>query len=153
MWDIWVRVRTTLHKFVWFLMILLNGIPIFLVLFLYFHFDLGWASGVTNNASYPVLFISYVHNQFFSNVPKDEHNVFLHYGILASITVVLAFVNYRGLHVVGKASIVIFFVSMTPFVIMVIMGIPKGESSVSVCLAIYKDRCMLTRCTVTPLYS
>ena len=89
---------------------------------------LGWISGVTNNASYPVLFLSYVHRQFFPTVTTTD-NIFLHYIILACISIVLAFVNYRGLDVVGKASVLIFFVSMAPFLLMVIIGIPKVDPS------------------------
>lgn len=88
---------------------------------------LGWISGVTNNASYPVLFLSYVHKQFFPHMTATDHNIFLRYGILFGITLVLAFVNYRGLDVVGKASVLIFFVSIAPFVLMVCIGIPKGK--------------------------
>lgn len=87
----------------------------------------GWVSGVTNNACFPVLFLSYVHNQFFPDITETDRNVFLHYGILAGITLLLAFVNYWGLEVVGKASSLIFFVSMAPFVLMIIIGIPKGK--------------------------
>ena len=89
---------------------------------------LGWISGVTNNASYPVLFLSYVHRQFFPTVTTTD-NIFLHYIILACISIVLAFVNYRGLDVVGKASVLIFFVSMAPFLLLVIIGIPKVDPS------------------------
>ena len=92
---------------------------------------LGWISGVTCNASYPVLFLSYVHQQFFPQATATEDNLLLHYVILLSITLVLAFVNYRGLDVVGKATIVIFFVAMLPFLLMVIIGIPKGKSEVN----------------------
>lgn len=88
---------------------------------------LGWISGVTNNASYPVLFLSYVHDQFFPQLTDSDW--YLHYGILVAVTLLLAFVNYRGLGVVGKTAIVIFFVSMAPFVVMVIMGIPKIDPS------------------------
>jgi len=87
---------------------------------------LGWISGVTNNASFPVLFLSYVHRQFFPHLTRDD-NVIVHYSILAGITLCLCFVNYRGLDIVGKASVVIFFVSMTPFVLLVIIGIPKVD--------------------------
>lgn len=88
---------------------------------------LGWISGVATNASYPVLFLSYIHSQYFPHMEATDHNVFLRYGILLGITLVLAFVNYRGLEVVGKASVLIFVVSMVPFLLMVLIGIPKGE--------------------------
>ena len=55
--------------------------------------------------------------------------MFLHYIILASISVVLAYVNFRGLDVVGKASVLIFFISMAPFFLMVVIGIPKVDTS------------------------
>ena len=86
---------------------------------------LGWISGVTNNASYPVLFLTYVHNQFFPDFHAAD-NLALHWTILAAITVILAYVNYRGLGLVGKVSVLIFFVSMAPFLLMLIIGIPKG---------------------------
>lgn len=35
--------------------------------------------------------------------------------------------NYRGLDVVGRIVVVIFFVTMTPFLLMVVMGIPKVD--------------------------
>ncbi|KAL7539373.1 hypothetical protein ACHAXR_009222 [Thalassiosira sp. AJA248-18] len=79
---------------------------------------LGWISGVTNNASYPVLFLTYVHNQFLQDTSDTDMNAFLHYGIVAGITLLLAFVNYRGLDIVGKAAVLIFFVTMAPFVLM-----------------------------------
>lgn len=82
---------------------------------------------MVNNASYPVLFVAYIHRQFLPHI--DEHDPAhraARYGILAGITVLLTFVNYRGLHVVGKATLLIFFVSMAPFLMMVIIGIPKG---------------------------
>ena len=85
----------------------------------------GWISGVAYNASLPILFLSYVQNQFF---PNNSENWALHYGILVAITVVLTFVNYRGLEVVGSVSVLIFFLTMAPFVLLVIIGIPKGKN-------------------------
>jgi hypothetical protein len=41
---------------------------------------------------------------------------------------VLTFVNYRGLEVVGSVSVLIFFLTMAPFVLLVIIGIPKGKN-------------------------
>ena len=85
----------------------------------------GWISGVAYNASLPILFLSYVQNQFF---PNNSENWALHYGILVGITVVLTFVNYRGLEVVGSVSVLIFFLTMAPFVLLVFIGIPKGKN-------------------------
>lgn len=85
-------------------------------------------SGIAYNASLPILFFSYVQDQF---VPNISENWAVHYGILAGITVILTYVNYRGLEVVGKVSVLMFFVAMTPFVLLVIIGIPKGKHELS----------------------
>jgi amino acid transporter len=44
---------------------------------------------------------------------------------LATITIVLALLNYTGLEIVGKSSLTICIVAMSPFVIMIILGAPK----------------------------
>lgn len=87
---------------------------------------LGWISGVAYNASLPILFLSYVQHQFLQNISE---NWALHYGTLVCITVILTFVNYRGLEVVGSVSVLIFFLTMAPFVILVIIGIPKVDTN------------------------
>ena len=106
--------------------------------------DPGWISGVANTASLPSLFLSYVADQFYPDYHHHHHHhgqqssppsggseetifFFEHYAILATITLLLAYGNYRGLDVVGRIVVVIFFVTMTPFLLMVVMGIPKGE--------------------------
>ena len=93
---------------------------------------------MTNTASYPVLFLAYVRDQYLSNAAPMSG--WEHYGILVAITTVLVFVNYRGLRLVGTASVLIFFVSMAPFVLMVCIGIPKGKfmdiSAVLCCLGL-----------------
>ena len=52
------------------------------------------------------------------------------YGVLVAISAFLAFVNYRGLDVVANATVLIFFLSTAPFVVLVIIGIPKSEKTV-----------------------
>ncbi|KAL3792784.1 hypothetical protein ACHAW5_000578 [Stephanodiscus triporus] len=88
---------------------------------------LGWISGVANTASLPCLLLSYVLGQFFPDAEAIDESVIEHYGLLVSITLIFAYVNYRGLDVVSSLVMVIFFVSMMPFFLMVILGIPKGE--------------------------
>ena len=73
------------------------------------------------------LFLSYVENQFFPNDADMDHNALVHFGILTGITLLLAFVNYRGLDFVGKTLVLIFIVTVTPFVLLVIIGLPKGK--------------------------
>ncbi|KAL3817263.1 hypothetical protein ACHAXA_007117 [Cyclostephanos tholiformis] len=88
---------------------------------------LGWISGVANTASLPSLLLSYVLSQFFPDVQSTDEDVVEHYGIMVCITLAFAYVNYRGLGVVGPAVIVIFFVSMTPFLLMVVIGLPRVD--------------------------
>mmetsp|Transcript_1673 Transcript_1673/g.3705 ORF Transcript_1673/g.3705 Transcript_1673/m.3705 type:complete len:300 (-) Transcript_1673:561-1460(-) len=87
----------------------------------------GWVSGITNNATAPVLFFSYLSSHFFPDI-SDTDTPWIQFGISAGIAIALAYINYRGLDVVGKASVLIFFVSIAPFVLMTIIGIPKGKS-------------------------
>jgi amino acid transporter len=46
-----------------------------------------------------------------------------------AITAILAFINWTGLEVVGKLSIVVSVISMSPFVLMIIFGLPLVEPS------------------------
>ncbi len=85
---------------------------------------LGWISGVANNATLPVLFLRYVTNQFYPHL-YDDINALLRYGILVGITLSLSIVNYRGVEIVGKVLLIVLVISMTPFLIMVILGIPQ----------------------------
>jgi amino acid transporter len=84
----------------------------------------GWIAGVANNATLPVLFLQYVLNQFYPHLYEDV-NALLRYGILVGITFLLTYVNYRGLEIVGKVFIILLVISMTPFLIMVLIGISK----------------------------
>ncbi len=54
-------------------------------------------------------------------------NHYEHYGILVVITLVLAYVNFRGLDIVGYLASILFVISITPVILMVVLGIPKGE--------------------------
>jgi amino acid transporter len=86
----------------------------------------GWIAGIAQISSLPILFLSFLEAQFFPQISRHE-NLLLMYGVLVGISVSLAFVNYRGLDVVANATIVIFFLSTAPFVVLVIIGIPKSE--------------------------
>ena len=63
-------------------------------------------------------------NQFYPHL-YDDINALVRFGILAGITVLLTAVNYRGVEIVGKVLYVVLLISMTPFLIMVLMGIPQ----------------------------
>jgi len=85
-----------------------------------------WVSGATDNAIYPVLFLEYLLQHIFGNDDAFEGmNRLVRFVILSSTSIILAYLNYLGLEIVGKMSIVICIVSMSPFIIMVLIGIPK----------------------------
>ena len=86
----------------------------------------GWIAGIAHISSLPILFLSFLEAQFFPQISRHE-NLLLMYGVLVGISVSLAFVNYRGLDVVANTTFVIFFLSTAPFVVLVIIGIPKSE--------------------------
>ncbi|XP_076922237.1 putative polyamine transporter At3g19553 [Bidens hawaiensis] len=79
-----------------------------------------WFSGVMDNALYPVLFLDYlkhsipVFDQLYARIPA-----------LLGITVLLTYLNYRGLHIVGTSAVVLAGFSLFPFVVMGLLSIPK----------------------------
>ncbi|GAA0147287.1 hypothetical protein Leryth_003898 [Lithospermum erythrorhizon] len=77
-------------------------------------------SGVINLASYPVLFCDYlklVFPIFSTGVPR--------YLAIFSSTMILSFLNYAGLTVVGYTAVALGLVSLCPFIIMTLFAIPK----------------------------
>jgi len=89
---------------------------------------LGWVAGATDNAIYPVLFLDYVMQLGFS-AQIHEMNSFIRFCLLSSTSVLLGYLNWRGLHIVGNMSIVIGILSMAPFVAMVLIGLFKLDTS------------------------
>ena len=53
---------------------------------------MGYLAGVTTSASFPVLFVTYIHQQYFSR----EWNWLYRYLSLASLSIALMLVSYRG---------------------------------------------------------
>ena len=53
---------------------------------------MGYVAGVTTSASFPVLFVTYIHQQYFSR----EWNWLYRYLSLASLSIALMLVSYRG---------------------------------------------------------
>ncbi|GLT82395.1 hypothetical protein SLE2022_007780 [Rubroshorea leprosula] len=81
-------------------------------------------SGVINLASYPILCIDYlklVFPLFSSGVPR-------YIAILVS-TLVLSFLNYTGLVIVGYAAVTLGVVSLLPFILLTVISIPKIKPS------------------------
>ncbi|KAJ3680694.1 hypothetical protein LUZ60_016972 [Juncus effusus] len=83
-----------------------------------------WLSGVIDNALYPVLFLDYLK----SAVPILGGGIPRVLAVLA-LTVVLTYMNYRGLAIVGWAAVCLGVFSLLPFVVMGLISIPKIKPS------------------------
>ncbi|KAK2405506.1 Amino acid permease family protein [Trifolium repens] len=86
-------------------------------------FQLGWMkwlSGVIDNALYPVLFLDYLK----SAIPIIG-NGFPRIIAVLVLTLVLTYMNYRGLTIVGWAAILLGVFSLSPFVVMGLISIPR----------------------------
>ncbi|XP_044504811.1 probable polyamine transporter At3g13620 [Mangifera indica] len=77
-------------------------------------------SGVINIAAFPVLCITYLEKVW----PSMESGWPRYLAIMVS-TCVLSFLNYTGLVIVGFAAIFLGVVSLSPFVLMSLISIPK----------------------------
>ena len=92
---------------------------------------LSWLSGVADNALYPILFLDCL-----LELLVDKHGITSPLGsdaegmrwyLIAAITVVLTYLNYRGLDVVSEVAIFICLFSLLPFVIFCVLGIPHVD--------------------------
>lgn len=81
-------------------------------------------SGVINLASYPILCTDYlklVFPIFSSGIPR--------YAAILISTSVLSFLNYTGLSVVGYTAVCLGFVSLSPFLVLTLVSLPKIDAS------------------------
>ncbi|GAB2276936.1 hypothetical protein Dimus_011644 [Dionaea muscipula] len=79
-----------------------------------------WLSGVINIASFPVLGVQYLQNLFpifASGLPR-------HLAVWIS-TILLSFLNYSGLAIVGYTAVALGVVSLMPFIVMSLAAIPQ----------------------------
>jgi amino acid transporter len=83
-----------------------------------------WLSGVTDNAVYPVLFLSYITKQ----VPALEAGPLRWLFILGSV-LCLTYLCYRGVAVVGKVAVLLCGFTLLPFICMAVVGIPQMDPS------------------------
>ncbi|XP_054792994.1 probable polyamine transporter At1g31830 isoform X1 [Prosopis cineraria] len=83
-----------------------------------------WLSGVIDNALYPVLFLDYLK----SDIPVLASG-FPRIAAAWGLTIVLTFLNYRGLTIVGWIAILLGVFSLLPFVVMGFMAIPDLKPS------------------------
>ncbi|KAM0917015.1 hypothetical protein ACQ4PT_009764 [Festuca glaucescens] len=79
-----------------------------------------WLSGVIDNALYPVLFLDYLK----SAVPALGGGAPRAVSVVG-LTALLTLLNYRGLTVVGWVAICIGIFSLTPFLVVGLISIPK----------------------------
>lgn len=79
-----------------------------------------WASGTLDNALYPVLFLDYLHLGF--SPPARSLAVL-------GLTAALTYLNYRGLHLVGLSAVVLTAFSLSPFVALTALAVPKIRPS------------------------
>ncbi|XP_022750859.1 probable polyamine transporter At1g31830 isoform X1 [Durio zibethinus] len=83
-----------------------------------------WLSGVIDNALYPVLFLDYLK----SAIPALGGGLPRIIAALA-LTLVLTYMNYRGLTIVGWVAVLLGVFSILPFVVMGLVAIPKLKPS------------------------
>ncbi|CAK9146889.1 unnamed protein product [Ilex paraguariensis] len=79
-----------------------------------------WLSGVIDNALYPVMFLDYLK----SEIPAAGGGLLRVIAVLA-LTVVLTYMNYRGLTIVGWVAVLLGVFSILPFLVMGLISIPK----------------------------
>ncbi|KAJ3707087.1 hypothetical protein LUZ61_010792 [Rhynchospora tenuis] len=83
-----------------------------------------WLSGVIDNALYPVLFLDYLK----SGIPAVGGGLPRVFAVLG-LTVVLTYMNYRGLTIVGWVAVCLGVFSLLPFIVMGLIAIPKIRPS------------------------
>ncbi|KAI3978414.1 hypothetical protein MKX01_013212 [Papaver californicum] len=83
--------------------------------------SLKFLSGSLNNAAYPVMMVQYLKDENIPFFQSKPHRTLL----ICSTTILLAFVNYLGLTVVGWFAVGLGLVSLVPFIIMFGIAIPK----------------------------
>ena len=102
----------------------------------YFH----WVSGATDNAIYPSLFLEYVSSFIYGGAAaaatmdtdtEEDYSIFsnhyVRFAFTVAITAALAFTTFSGLEVVGNVSIIVSIISMSPFILLIIFGLPQVD--------------------------
>lgn len=81
-----------------------------------------WLSGVIDNALYPVMFLDYLKIA----IPALGEGFPRTIAVLV-LTVVLTYLNYRGMTIVGLVAVLLGIFSILPFAVMGFVSIPKLE--------------------------
>jgi amino acid transporter len=74
----------------------------------------------TDNAIYPVLFLDYLFQACHKDV--DEINPIVRFCSLSAASMLLGYINWKGLPLVGKMSVWICLIAMSPFIILILVG-------------------------------
>ncbi|KAL7578693.1 hypothetical protein ACA910_009831 [Epithemia clementina (nom. ined.)] len=88
---------------------------------------LGWVSGATDNAIYPVLFVEYLLETL--NGDAKSMPTIVKFLLLSGISCLLAYMNWLGLALVGNMSLTICFVALSPFIILSVVGMFQVDPS------------------------
>jgi amino acid transporter len=83
---------------------------------------LSWVSGATDNAIYPVLFLDY-----WLQGGSFEQTLLARFAMLSTVSIVLAYGNYRGLKLLGNVAIFICVITIIPFAVFCLMGVFKVD--------------------------
>jgi amino acid transporter len=90
----------------------------------------GWLStlsGIADNSLYPILFIDCFIQLVIDTSDSGENplkgNKLFKYILTTTLTLILTFLNYRGLDVIGKVAIFICIFSLAPFVMFCLIGV------------------------------
>ena len=92
-----------------------------------------WETTWVDMAIYPVLFADYLAQTYVPQAAAGKLVFFnlgpvafdLHWFICVSVIVIFTAVNLRGAKIVGDSSVLFMVILLAPFVIMVLIGIPK----------------------------
>lgn len=92
-----------------------------------------WLYTWVDAALYPVLFATYVSSliEMLGHGSLLESNPWLKWGVGLAMVIPLTWLNIRGTRLVGTASIVFALIFLTPFLILIAMGISKFLSNSS----------------------
>lgn len=78
-----------------------------------------WVSGVTDNALYPVMFLHYLETAL-PNLATGWHRQLF----VAGLCLALAYLNYRGLTIVGQSAVAMTGFIILPFLVLVGVALP-----------------------------
>ncbi|PKA62806.1 putative polyamine transporter [Apostasia shenzhenica] len=80
-----------------------------------------FVSGAMDNALYPVLFLDYLQH----SIPLVAAGSVGRLVALAALTAALTFLNFRGLHIVGFSAIALAVFSLSPFIVLSLLALPR----------------------------